>query len=128
MRLMNSPRGRTDSASDILHAPAPHPGGGEGHGVTCTSESSSPYCLYLTCSLKLKVVLQVEGLSTFCITTEMFAESLLKGCIKNDHISTHPSLVPSLLTRRAPLSITAAQKREPGTLCTRMCEILLEIE
>ena len=38
------------------------------------------------------------------------------------------SLVPSLLTRRAPLSIAAAQKREPGTLCTRMREILLEIE
>ena len=38
------------------------------------------------------------------------------------------SLVPSLLTRRAPLSIAAAQKREPGTLCTRMCEIFLEIE
>ena len=37
--------------------------------------------------------------------------------------STHrPSLVPSLLTRRAPLSIAAAQKREPGTLCTRMRE------
>ena len=33
-----------------------------------------------------------------------------------------PSLVPSLLTWRAPLSIVAVQKREPGTLCTRMRE------
>ena len=34
-----------------------------------------------------------------------------------------PSLV---LTRRAPLSIAASQKREPGTLCTRMREFNTE--
>ena len=32
------------------------------------------------------------------------------------------------LARHAPLSIAAAQKREPGTLCTRMRKILLEIK
>ena len=37
-------------------------------------------------------------------------------------VSCDNSLVPSLLTRRAPLSIAAAQKREPGTLCTCMRE------
>ena len=35
-------------------------------------------------------------------------------------LCTQSSLVPSLLTRRVPLSIAAAQKREPGTLCTCM--------
>ena len=42
------------------------------------AEISSSFCRGLTCSLSLKLALQVEGPSTFSITQKMFGESLLK--------------------------------------------------
>ena len=51
----------------------------ETHPVALAEISSSCY-RGLTCSLSLKLALQVEGPSTFSITQEMFGESLLKAC------------------------------------------------
>ena len=51
----------------------------ETHPVAIADISSS-CCRGLTCSLSLKLALQVEGPSTFSITQEMFGESLLKAC------------------------------------------------
>ena len=66
-----------------------------------------------------KSVIGPEGLTLFTFVIIILACTYVHGSF---------SLIPSLLTRRAPLSIAAAQKREPGTLCTRMREILLEVE